>query len=96
LRGEFESIFFVVMNGGSAIKRDLKLYAPSVYARPVSRTPLPQVIVLFSYSMNSLAASAFKKGSGRYISEKTPCYWDRWLELALVYCAFVGGALIIS
>jgi hypothetical protein len=48
--GSSSSPFFVVINGGSAIKRDLKLYAPSVHARPVSRTPLSQVIVLFSYS----------------------------------------------
>jgi hypothetical protein len=42
------SPFFVVMNGGSAIKRDLELYAPSVHARPVFSYTVVTVFGSFS------------------------------------------------
>jgi hypothetical protein len=44
------SPFFVVMNGGSAIKRDLEFYAPSVHARPVIWYTVVTVFVSFRYS----------------------------------------------
>jgi hypothetical protein len=56
------SPFFVVMNGGSAIKRDLELYAPSVHARPVFSYTAVTVFVSFSLFRNKLFGGfRFKK-----------------------------------